>query len=131
MIHVLGGRLLLWLRVCIAAFLFLTVAGCSSPERLPPVPTADTAKAFPLGLANARFFAGKEKAALLAEFEQAVLRQRQSLGVGPDAQLPTANLLALSGGGDNGAFGSGVLVGWTEAGDRFACTFCLPRTGVR
>jgi len=28
------------------------------------------------------------------------------------------NLLALSGGGANGAYGAGVLVGWTERGDR-------------
>ncbi|MEE9141883.1 MAG: patatin-like phospholipase family protein, partial [Gammaproteobacteria bacterium] len=28
------------------------------------------------------------------------------------------NYLALSGGGSNGAFGAGLLVGWTEHGDR-------------
>ena len=112
------GRLSPWINACIAAVFLLTAAACSSPERMPAVPTADTASAFPLGLANARFFPSKEKAAMLAEFEQAIQRQRQALGVGPDAQLPTAYLLAISGGGDNGAFGSGVLVGWTEAGDR-------------
>jgi predicted patatin/cPLA2 family phospholipase len=117
-IHATGSWLSPWIGALIAAAFLFTVAGCSSADRLQPVPTADTAKAFPLGLANARFFPAKEKAALLVEFEQAVLRQRQALGVGPDAKLPTANLLAISGGGDNGAFGSGVLVGWTEAGDR-------------
>ena len=30
----------------------------------------------------------------------------------------TANYLALSGGGDNGAFGAGLLTGWTARGDR-------------
>lgn len=39
-----------------------------------------------------------------------------------DATDPSA-ILALSGGGANGAFGAGVLVGWTEAGDR-------PRFGI-
>lgn len=33
---------------------------------------------------------------------------------GPDV----ANYLALSGGGDNGAFGAGLLTGWTKRGDR-------------
>jgi predicted patatin/cPLA2 family phospholipase len=94
------------------------VAGCASPERLPPVPSADTARAFPLDLANARFFPLDEHEELFAEFEQAIERQRKALGLAPNAQLPTANLLAISGGGDNGAFGSGLLVGWTEAGDR-------------
>ncbi len=102
----------------IAALLVFAVAGCASPERLPPVPTADVAKAQPLGIPNARFFPGAEHAELIAEFEQAVQRQRQVLGLAPDAQLPAAELLAISGGGDNGAFGSGVLVGWTAAGDR-------------
>jgi predicted acylesterase/phospholipase RssA len=30
--------------------------------------------------------------------------------------LPPSNLLALSGGGDNGAFGAGLLNGWTQTG---------------
>jgi hypothetical protein len=32
--------------------------------------------------------------------------------------LPPANFLALSGGGDNGAFGAGLLCGWTAGGTR-------------
>ncbi len=37
---------------------------------------------------------------------------------GHTGPLPTANFLALSGGGDKGAFGAGILVGWTKAGTR-------------
>jgi hypothetical protein len=33
-------------------------------------------------------------------------------------QLPPVSYLAVSGGGDNGAFGSGLLNGWTELGTR-------------
>src|SRR5262249_60334845 len=32
--------------------------------------------------------------------------------------LPPANYLAISGGGDNGAFGAGLLDGWTKTGNR-------------
>ena len=32
--------------------------------------------------------------------------------------MPAANYLAISGGGDNGAFGAGLLVGWSERGSR-------------
>jgi predicted acylesterase/phospholipase RssA len=32
--------------------------------------------------------------------------------------LPPANFLALSGGGDDGAFGAGLLCGWTQSGTR-------------
>jgi predicted patatin/cPLA2 family phospholipase len=112
------GGLPLRARAWFAAFFVLTVAGCASPERLPPVPSADSAKALPLGLANARFFPREERAQFIAEWEQSLQRQRQVLGLAPDAQLPIARFLAISGGGDNGAFGSGLLVGWTEAGDR-------------
>jgi len=36
----------------------------------------------------------------------------------PDAKCQTIDYLALSGGGANGAFGAGLLIGWTAAGDR-------------
>jgi len=94
------------------------LAACSSPTRLPPVPREDVSRAMPLGLANARFFPATERDALLAEFQLAVQRQRQELGLAADAKLPSAEVLAISGGGDNGAFGAGVLCGWTVAGDR-------------
>jgi hypothetical protein len=112
------GGLSLQARAWFAALLVLAVAGCASPERLPPVPSADTARALPLGIANARFFPLVERAQFVAEWEQSLQRQRQVLGLAPGAQLPIARFLAISGGGDNGAFGSGLLVGWTEAGDR-------------
>ena len=72
----------------------------------------------PLGLPNARFFPGAQRVELLEEFEAAVQRRRETLGLGADAKLPGAEVIAISGGGDNGAFGAGVLIGWTEAGDR-------------
>ncbi|MEX2296687.1 MAG: patatin-like phospholipase family protein [Dongiaceae bacterium] len=102
----------------VGALLLLALAGCASPERMAPVPTEEVVNAMPLGIENARFYPGEQHDALLAEFRQAADRQRQTLGLGPDAMLPPAQLLAISGGGDNGAFGSGVLVGWTAAGDR-------------
>jgi len=94
------------------------VVGCASPERLAPVPSANTSKALPLGLTNARFFPLVERTQFIAEWETSLQRQRQALRLGPDATLPVARFLAISGGGDNGAFSSGLLVGWTEAGDR-------------
>jgi predicted patatin/cPLA2 family phospholipase len=112
------GQLTLQARTWLAAFLVLTVVGCASPERLAPVPSANSSKALPLGLANARFFPLVEREQLIAEWQQSLQRQRQVLGLAPDATLPPASFLAISGGGDNGAFGSGLLVGWTEAGDR-------------
>jgi hypothetical protein len=45
--------------------------------------------------------------------EVAVLRAS-----GHQGPLATANFLAISGGGEDGAFGAGLLVGWTAAGTR-------------
>lgn len=100
------------------ALLVLVVTACASLGRLPSVPPSDTPKAQPLGLANARFFPLQERDAIIAEGEHALERQRKALGLAPGTPLPPAHFLAISGGGDDGAFGSGLLVGWTEAGDR-------------
>jgi len=44
--------------------------------------------------------------------------QEQRAKAGETGPLPPAHFLALSGGGDNGAFGAGLLNGWTAAGTR-------------
>jgi predicted patatin/cPLA2 family phospholipase len=106
------------LMIAIAALCALTMAGCASLERLPHAPAADMARALPLGLSNVRFFPLQQRAELIAEAGRALERQRQVLGLGPTAQLPPTKYLAISGGGDDGAFGAGLLVGWTETGDR-------------
>jgi predicted acylesterase/phospholipase RssA len=38
--------------------------------------------------------------------------------MGQQGPLPPANYLAISGGGDDGAYGAGLLCGWTLAGNR-------------
>ena len=46
-------------------------------------------------------------------------RETQTLAqTGYQGPLPVSNLLAISGGSDSGAFGAGLLVGWTAAGTR-------------
>lgn len=100
----------------------LAATACSHPDRLPAVPRVDTARAQPLGIPNARFFADDDVTPMIQEAmrsldrEMAVLR---SEGKNPTrANLPTAYYLAVSGGGDNGAFGAGLLNGWSETGTR-------------
>lgn len=78
----------------------------------------DAARALPLGLANARFFPLRQRELFIAEWTQALERQRKALGLPSNAALPAARFLAISGGGDEGAFGAGLLVGWTDAGTR-------------
>ena len=104
-----------WLVAAMAA-IGIAVGACSSPERLPAVPRADTERALPLGIANARFFPDSDPQAMIADATEAFQREVASLP--PGAKVPPANYLAVSGGGDNGAFGAGLLNGWTETGTR-------------
>jgi hypothetical protein len=96
------------------------VAGCSIPPRAPAVPSSYTVQALPLGIANARFFADGDPAPMIAEARQAIERERTVLRAAgkPANPLPPAFFLAVSGGGDNGAFGAGLINGWTTTGTR-------------
>jgi hypothetical protein len=95
------------------------LSGCSSFDRRAAVPhnLRHDATVVGLDIPNARFF--RDQPALIsAEQERALVREAKHLGVGRGGALPTAHILALSGGGANGAFGAGLLVGWTTHGDR-------------
>ncbi len=94
------------------------LAGCSSPTRGTAVPIGQTTKASVLGVPNERFFPLEGTGPLAAEFAAAGNRLRRAQGLGPDARLPEVRLLAISGGGENGAFGAGLLCGWSEHGTR-------------
>ena len=92
--------------------------GCATPERGQAVPLGQTVQASVLGQANERFYPFNGTGALEHDLVAAKLRQRQARGLSADAPLPEMQLLAVSGGGENGAFGAGLLCGWTEQGSR-------------
>jgi hypothetical protein len=92
------------------------LAGCADIARLsaPPITAAEAPPI--LGIPNARFWADADVAPWMREAQLAATRRRAALGQA--RVLPPADYLALSGGGDFGAFGAGLLVGWTAAGTR-------------
>ena len=94
------------------------LSACSLPARGTAVPIGRTAQASVLGLPNERFFPLLGTGPLEVEFASAADRRRKALGLAPDAPLPEMELLAVSGGGENGAFGAGLLCGWSEQGTR-------------
>src|ERR1700756_5402282 len=104
-----------WLFAAMAA-IGVALGACSVPERGPAVPRVDTERAQPLGIANARFYPDSDPQPMIADATEAL--QREIVALPPGAKLPPANYLAVSGGGDNGAFGAGLLNGWTETGTR-------------
>jgi len=99
----------------------LLLQGCSLPTREPAVPQALSDKAEVVGLPGVRYIVRADMPEALQEGmanlrkEQAYLAQQGRADVN---HLPPANFLALSGGGDDGAFGAGLLCGWTAAGNR-------------
>ena len=106
-----------------AALLAVAALGaCSYPDRGPAVPRADTTRAHVLGIPNARFYADEAPTDIIAEAQRSTQREIELLRaegkkVTP-ATLPPVHFLAMSGGGDNGAFGAGLMNGWTAAGTR-------------
>ena len=107
-------------QLILLAMLCLGIAGCSIPERGPGVPQVDTERALPLGIPNARFYADGDPATMIREGIRSVEREQAALRVAGQSttRMPPVSFLAVSGGGDNGAFGSGLMNGWTKTGTR-------------
>jgi predicted acylesterase/phospholipase RssA len=98
------------------AGVMLILTGCSSvPLRIPvPVSLADSVKV--PGIEEARFWGDD----IPPQIER---RIREMTDAQIEAGYPALyrrphNYLAISGGGSQGAFGAGILLGWTEAGNR-------------
>jgi len=104
----------------LAAFIpgAVLLTSCSSLERGAPMPRALADQATVLGIPNARFWPDTQGEALLHEAMRALERERAAANTanGTDRGLPPAYFLAISGGGDDGAFGAGLLCGWSDSG---------------
>jgi hypothetical protein len=94
----------------------LLVAGCAAITPRNALPDATAALVEPEGFHNIRYW-GDEAAldsALSAPKPRDLMLESRSRA-GPRHQL---NLLAISGGAEDGAFGAGLLAGWSDAGNR-------------
>ncbi|MFC3079981.1 patatin-like phospholipase family protein [Phenylobacterium terrae] len=102
----------------LAAGAQLHVTACATPKRLAAVPSALTVRA-ELPVANARYFPDRDphpyEQEFLASFEREKAWRASTAQSGP---LPPIAALSISGGGGDGAFGAGLLFGWSEAGTR-------------
>jgi hypothetical protein len=96
--------------------LVAALAGCAAPARLSAVSPKLQEDVSVLGMPNARFWADTQGPAMVQEAMRALARERAASA--PGATPGEANFLAVSGGSDDGAFGAGLLVGWTETGTR-------------
>lgn len=96
------------------------LSGCASPVRGPAVPFEQQDVAALPGLPpGIRTWGGQTNPEFLRLLVQTVDREREALGLAPGTvEMPPADFLALSGGGSDGAFGAGLMCGWTETGAR-------------
>lgn len=98
------------------------LAGCNALPRLGAVPDRFAARAVLLGLEDIRYVVGDEQDMQRLSRDVADTWPRERTWLAAQGKsintLPPSNLLALSGGGDNGAFGAGLLNGWTTSGTR-------------
>lgn len=94
------------------------LSACGEIARGPAVPRSEATRATVLGIPNERFHPIIDTKLVQAELAQAAERRRKSYGVATPFDMPDYNMLAVSGGGENGAFGAGLLCGWSEHGDR-------------
>lgn len=101
--------------VVIAALIAL--AGCAAAPPRHPAPETLEDSAEVLGMPDVRFWGDDIPPSLEAQLAE-LTDERQIKALYPALYGHTHNYLALSGGGANGAYGAGMLAGWTDAGDR-------------
>ncbi len=96
------------------------LGGCSYPSRVDAVPREQTDRAVLAGdLRGIRYFGRGDLEAMAHDGIEAFTREQAAwTAAGHRGPLPPAIFLAVSGGGEDGAFGAGLLCGWTEQGTR-------------
>lgn len=96
------------------SLLLLSLTACTTLSRQSAVPPSLHGKEQVIGMPGIRYQGFSEHGI------NAMLKDIQS-GIAKDGFQDTQSVsayLSISGGGDNGAFGAGLLTGWTERGDR-------------
>ena len=111
-----GGVVAQWSRRIMLLALVVAAYGCASPPPRTPLPAELTNEAIVADLPEARFWGDEWPKWSLERFESLTVEQMQR-EFGAIYAKPH-HYLAISGGGANGAFGAGLLAGWTKSGAR-------------
>jgi len=94
--------------VNLAAVLLIGTAVSATAEQRTPYTEAELESAIPMGIPGVRAWGDAPLSVL----------KTQLANLGPLLTGQPISMLALSGGGEHGAFGAGLLCGWSESGHR-------------
>jgi predicted patatin/cPLA2 family phospholipase len=100
----------------ISSTIFLT-AGCATIAPRNVLPQANAGQIELEGFHNIRFW-GDASAHDIQTIMMADAPKAETMSLGVERHHPVSNLLAISGGAEDGAFGAGLLVGWGDTGTR-------------
>ena len=103
--------------VPLCAVLLTALGGCGGVTRN-PLPKDLVGMACPAGIPDVRDWAGRPSALFQRDLVASIRQVQKHRPEGLLDKDGYANILAISGGGPNGAFGAGMLAGWTEHGTR-------------
>ena len=99
-----------WSRKLLILLVLFTLGACASAPRIPSTKAQQAVASIP-NMPNARVWSDDRADALLARLKSDV----RAVAAGRDGAI---NVLAISGGGSNGAYGAGLLMGWSDRGTR-------------
>src|SRR5262245_61447954 len=102
-----------------AISVLLFVSACGPLVRANAVPVTEEEQATIPGMPGVRYWEDGDPAEFVKAAQANLDREKAYLAsTGHTGPLPPVSFLAISGGGENGAFGAGLLVGWTATGTR-------------
>ena len=115
------GKFRQGLQSCLVTLVSLTLTlvmlqGCAGLRPRNPLPETLESKVQVVGMPGVRAW-GDEVSEVFTKFTVESVQQERA-AYGQEILTKPVYFLALSGGGDDGAFGAGVLCGWTAHGDR-------------
>ena len=99
--------------------LALSLSGCAARVIRDPVPQSLVGNATIPGMAHARFWGDEAPVNMVAFIREHMPGSaRMATKLAAAGSQPMVEYLAISGGAGDGAFGGGLLVGWTQRGNR-------------
>jgi len=105
-------------RFILIGSLIFSTAGCATIAPRNVLPQADAGQIELEGFHNIRFWGDASARDIRAIMMADGPRTEMQMALGAEKHQPVSNLLAISGGAEDGAFGAGLLVGWSDAGTR-------------